>query len=1635
LKSRNRTKSRPAPKARREVGAPIGIGIQCRRFVYSTAARTSQNQLLDATKQTERHRGADDDYSVETGVKNLERKETAMKRYRLLLLVVLCLSLVQATLAQTPPVTASALPRLVRFGGTVKDLSGSPLTGVVGITFALYSEQTGGAPLWLETQNITPDSNGRYTALMGATKPEGLPAHLFTNEQAHWVGVQVEGQPELPRVLLVSSPYALKAGDAETIGGLPPSAFVLAAPTAGSSATASSPAAITEASRDLGPATATDVTTTGGTANYLPIFTGTSTILDSVVYQSGTGGTAKVGINTSTPASTLDVKGAGIIRGALTLPATGAATATASYNSEPLNLSASVFNSGTGTAAGQTFQLKAEPVRNDTVTASGVLSVLYGSGANAPAETGLSIAGNGLISFATGQTFPGAGGTITGVTAGIDLTGGGTTGTVTLNVDTTKVPQLAAANTFTASQTVSGSVSATSFSGNGAALTSLQGANVQGAVATASNALNLGGFAPSAYQPAGSYATTGGNTFTGNQSVTGNVTATGSVSGAAATFTGLVTEAGALLPASGTATTAQGYNSQPLDSVTSAYNSSTASAQSQDFRWLAEPVGNDTSSPSGKLDLLFGANGAAPSETGLSIASNGVVTFASGQTFQGAGNGTITGVTAGTDLTGGGTTGTVTLNLDTTKVPQLAAANTFTASQTVNGGVTATSFSGNGSALTNLQGANVQGTVATASNALNLGGLAPGSYQPAGSYATTGSNTFTGNQSVTGNVTATGSLSGAAATFIGLVTEAGALLPASGTATTAQGYSSQPLDSVTSTYNSSTASAQNQDFRWLAEPVGNDTSSPSGKLDLLFGANGAAPGETGLSIASNGVISFVAGQPFPGAGGGTITGVSAGADLTGGGTTGTVTLNLDTTKVPQLAAANTFTAGQTVNGSVSATSFSGNGAALTSLQGANVQGAVATASNALNLGGFAPSAYQPAGSYATTGSNTFAGNQSVTGNVTATGSVSGAAATFTGLVTEAGALLPASGTATTAQGYNSQPLDSVTSAYNSSTASAQSQDFRWLAEPVGNDTSSPSGKLDLLFGANGASPAETGLWVGGNGVINFASGQTFPGAGSGTVTSVGSGAGLTGGPITSSGSLSIATGGVSNAMLTNPSLTVLAGTDLTGGGSVALGGSTTLNLDTTKVPQLNTGNTFSTSQTVNGTVTVTQFVSTVATGSAPLLVSSTTQVNNLNASLLGGLSAASFQPVGSYATLGANTFSATQSVSSGDVSISNGNLDLALTSGSGAGVVNMGGAPFIHSCCTVSNAFVGLTAGNLSSPGSANTGIGYRALNANSGGTSNTATGSYALQSNTTASGNTGDGYFALGDNSTGAENTAVGYQALADSNSDDNTAVGYYALRNDTSGTQNTALGQSAGSNNLSGSYNTFIGMSANAQDGLQFATAIGYAAYVAQSNSMVFGGQGSNSVRVGIGTSQPLASLHINNVITAPNLVLGQMNGTTVFRIDDSGAGWFDGGTHTGGADFAESVAVRGKRSEYEPGDLLVIDTAGRRRLALADKPYSTRVAGIYSTKPGVLATPHKMDDPATSEEIPLAVVGIVPCKVTAANGAIQVGDLLVASSLPGYAMKGRDRYRLVGAVVGKALEPLSQGKGVIQVLVTLQ
>ena len=441
-----------------------------------------------------------------------------MKQVRVVmlsLLTVLLCSLFSAAQQSVMAATNATVPPLIPFSSVATDEGGSSLSGVVNITFSLYAGQQGGAPLWTETQNnIQLDPTGHYSVQLGITQPNGVPTTLFTTTEARWLGVRIAEQVEQPRVLLLSVPYALKAGDAATIGGLPPSAFVLAAPPFNST-TGSPQAAPLDASAappSSAPPTGGAVTGTG-TVNFLPLWDTTSDIISSVLFQSGTGATAKVGINTTTPASTLDVKGSGTIRGTLSLPATGTATATKATNSQPMTLAASAFNTTSGKAVAQTFQWQAEPVGNDTATNSATLNLLFGSGTTKPAETGLNIASTGVVTFNTAQTFPN---TIAGVTTatGSGLTGGGTSGTLNLGLLNTCATNqvLQWTGTAWACATVS------SGGGSGTVTSVATGLGLTGGPITTSGTLTID---PSVVPQLGA-----ANTFTGNQTVKGNVIST-----------------------------------------------------------------------------------------------------------------------------------------------------------------------------------------------------------------------------------------------------------------------------------------------------------------------------------------------------------------------------------------------------------------------------------------------------------------------------------------------------------------------------------------------------------------------------------------------------------------------------------------------------------------------------------------------------------------------------------------------------------------------------------------------------------------------------------------------------------------------------------------------------------------------------------------------------------------------------------------------------------------------------------------------------------------------------------------------------------------------------------------------------
>lgn len=182
-----------------------------------------------------------------------------------------------------------------------------------------------------------------------------------------------------------------------------------------------------------------------------------------------------------------------------------------------------------------------------------------------------------------------------------------------------------------------------------------------------------------------------------------------------------------------------------------------------------------------------------------------------------------------------------------------------------------------------------------------------------------------------------------------------------------------------------------------------------------------------------------------------------------------------------------------------------------------------------------------------------------------------------------------------------------------------------------------------------------------------------------------------------------------------------------------------------------------------------------------------------------------------------------------------------------------------------------------------------------------------------------------------------------------------------------------------------------------------------------------------VGIGTASPGQKLEVNGSL---KLTSGSGGSITFSDGTNQTTAWT--GALCGG-DYAESVDVSTDRTQYQPGDVLVIDDDHPGNFLKSAQPYSRAVAGIYSTKPGVVG--RRQQNAKTAEEIPMAMIGIVPVKVTAENGPIHLHDLLVSSSTPGYAMKGTDRDRMLGAVIGKALGPLSSGTGTIEVLVSLQ
>ncbi|MGA8489370.1 MAG: hypothetical protein WB711_03045 [Terriglobales bacterium] len=316
------------------------------------------------------------------------------------------------------PAANGIVPPVVKFGGVLTDVSGKPMTGTVGVTFALYKESQGGAALWVETQNVTLDKTGRYTVMLGSTSSEGLPADLFASGEARWLGVQMQGEAEQPRTVLMSVPYALKAADAETIGGLPPSAFVKAA----------APGSATTANASQLPSAQI---TGSGTANLVSKWISATKLGNSNIFDGPHG---SVGIGTTSPGAKLDVDGTARVRGNATVNGSlGAGPITATSSSSG---GTGVYaNAGSTGGSNGVIAIGATGVAGYT-TVNGSIA-LYGNGGSSTGSNGVvgygatGVAGNSTItgSYGTyGRGSTGVWGTSTGTGANVGVYGTGATG-------------------------------------------------------------------------------------------------------------------------------------------------------------------------------------------------------------------------------------------------------------------------------------------------------------------------------------------------------------------------------------------------------------------------------------------------------------------------------------------------------------------------------------------------------------------------------------------------------------------------------------------------------------------------------------------------------------------------------------------------------------------------------------------------------------------------------------------------------------------------------------------------------------------------------------------------------------------------------------------------------------------------------------------------------------------------------------------------------------------------------------------------------------------------------------------------------------------------------------------------------
>jgi hypothetical protein len=219
-----------------------------------------------------------------------------MRSARSLVTLIVFLVFAISCTAQCPTDSACdpAVPHVVKFSGMLQNVEGMSEARLLPVRFTLYDQSNGGNALWQEVQNVRVDQQGRYEVMLGANTTDGIPVALFPAGQPRWVSVQIlaPGFQEEPRTQIVSVPYALEAANAQTLGGLPASAFLKANTESAipiTSTSTDSAAIVPLAIPPVVPTNPRDggITAIGAAPNTIPMFSVGTTLVDSQITQQG----------------------------------------------------------------------------------------------------------------------------------------------------------------------------------------------------------------------------------------------------------------------------------------------------------------------------------------------------------------------------------------------------------------------------------------------------------------------------------------------------------------------------------------------------------------------------------------------------------------------------------------------------------------------------------------------------------------------------------------------------------------------------------------------------------------------------------------------------------------------------------------------------------------------------------------------------------------------------------------------------------------------------------------------------------------------------------------------------------------------------------------------------------------------------------------------------------------------------------------------------------------------------------------------------------------------------------------------------------------------------------------------------